>query len=150
MVQASDFTLYSGGLKGTEAEFGRQAEKHGVAGRIELHIADLLECSALAERRFELLVANLPYIPTSTLRLLEVYGREPSLALDGGADGLEVIQRLLQTAPAHLAAGGALLLEIEASQGKSALELARQAFPQAELRLLPDLSGRDRLLSIQI
>jgi release factor glutamine methyltransferase len=126
------------------------AVKHSIASRIELHTADLLDCPALADRRFDLLVANLPYIPTSTLRMLEVYGREPSLALDGGADGLDLIRRLLQTAPAHLAAGGALLLEIEASQGKSALDLARQAFTQAELRVLPDLSGRDRLLSIQI
>jgi release factor glutamine methyltransferase len=126
------------------------AEKHGVTGHIELHIADLLDCPALAERRFDLLVANLPYIPTSTLRMLEVYDREPSLALDGGADGLDLIRRLLQTAPAHLAAGGALLLEIEASQGSDAVEMAIKAFPQAEIKVLPDLSGRDRLLSIQI
>jgi release factor glutamine methyltransferase len=125
------------------------AEKHGVAGRIELQTADLLDSPTLAGQRFDLLVANLPYIPSWTLRTLEVYGREPSLALDGGPDGLDLIRRLLQTAPAHLAPGGALLLEIEASQGNTAQELARHAFPQAEIHVLPDLSGRDRLLSIQ-
>jgi release factor glutamine methyltransferase len=124
------------------------AEKHGVAGRIELHTADLFACPALADRRFDLLVANLPYIPSWTLRTLEVYGREPSLALDGGPDGLDLIRRLLQTAPPHLTAGSALLLEIEASQSSAVLELARQAFPQADTRVLPDLSGRDRLLEI--
>jgi len=125
------------------------AEKHGVAGRIELLTADLFACPTLAERRFDLLVANLPYIPSWTLRTLEVYGREPSLALDGGPDGLDLLRRLLQTAPAHLLAGGALLLEIEASQGKPTLALARQSFPQAEIKVLPDLSSRDRLLTIQ-
>ena len=119
-----------------------------MTGRIELLTADLLDSPALAGRRFDLLVANLPYIPSWTLRTLEVYGREPSLALDGGPDGLELIRRLLQSAPPHLAPGGGLLLEIEASQGKAALELARQAFPQAEVQVLPDLSGRDRLLAI--
>ena len=126
------------------------AEKHGVAGRIELHTADLFACPALADRRFDLLTANLPYISSWTLRTLEVYGREPSLALDGGVDGLDLIRRLLQTAPAHIAAGGALLLEIEASQGKPALELAHKAFPLAEIRVLPDLTGRDRLLTIRM
>jgi release factor glutamine methyltransferase len=126
------------------------AVKHGVADRIELHTADLWDSPALADWRFDLLVANLPYIPSWTLRTLEVYGREPSLALDGGTDGLDLIRRLLKTAPAHLTPGGALLLEIEASQGKSALELASKAFPQAKIHVLPDLSGHDRLLTIQM
>jgi release factor glutamine methyltransferase len=125
------------------------AEKHGVLARIELLQADLFECRALQARRFDLLVANLPYIPTWNLRQLEVYSREPDLALDGGPDGLASIRRLLETAPAHLAASGALLLEIEAYQGKSALALARNAFPRAEIEVLPDLAGHDRLLTIQ-
>ena len=52
------------------------------------------------------------------------------LALDGGADGLDLIRRLLLTAPACLAPGGMILLEIEASQGTAAQALARQAFPE--------------------
>jgi len=125
------------------------AEKHGVADRIEFHSSDLFETAALEGRRFDLLAANLPYIPSWTLRQLEVYDHEPTLALDGGPDGLALIRRLLQTAPPHIAAGGVLLLEIEASLGNSALALARSAFPQAETRLLQDLAGHDRLLTIQ-
>jgi release factor glutamine methyltransferase len=83
------------------------------------------------------------------LRTLEVYDREPSLALDGGPDGLILIRRLLHSAPPHINPGGALLLEIEASQGSAALDLARPAFPQAEIQVLPDLAGKDRLLVIK-
>ncbi len=125
------------------------AEKHHVLERIHFLEANLLDHPALAALRFDLLVANLPYIPTWTLRQLKVYDHEPALALDGGPDGLDLIRRLLETAPPHLAAGGALLLEIEASQGKSAHALARQAFPHAEVQVLPDLAGHDRLLTIR-
>jgi release factor glutamine methyltransferase len=130
------------------------AHKLHVLDRIHFVEADLLASPALVAQRFDLLVANLPYIPTWTLHQLEVFDHEPSLALDGGPDGLAVIRRLLETAPAHLAEGGALLLEIEASQGKSALALARAAFPKsafpyADIQVLPDLAGKDRLLAIQ-
>jgi release factor glutamine methyltransferase len=126
------------------------AEKHGVASRIELLEADLLDHAALTNRRFDLLVANLPYIPSWTLRTLEIYEHEPALALNGGPDGLAVIRRLLQSAPAYVAAGGVLLLEIEASKGTTVSDLACQAFPQAKVQVLPDLAGKDRLLCINI
>lgn len=125
------------------------AEKHGVTGRIQFRRSDLFESVALRNSYFNLLVANLPYIPSSTLLTLEVYGREPGLALDGGPDGLRVIRQLLASAPAHLEVGGGLLLEIEASQGAAFLELARQAFPDANIQVLPDLAGKDRLLTIK-
>ncbi len=125
------------------------AQKHDILERIRFLEADLLEHPALAAQRFDLLVANLPYIPTWTLRQLEVYDHEPSLALDGGPDGLVLIRRLLDTAPDHLSRGGALLLEIEASQGNAVLDLARQTFPKAKSQVLPDLAGKDRLLAIR-
>jgi methylase of polypeptide subunit release factors len=50
-------------------------------------------------RHFNLICANLPYIPTETLHGLPVYGREPTLALDGGPDGLNLYRRLFNSPP---------------------------------------------------
>ena len=62
-------------------------------------------------------MANLPYIPTAKIATLSAEVRhDPASALDGGADGLELIRRLIEVAPAHLSPGGALLLEIGAGQ----------------------------------
>lgn len=97
-----------------------------------------------------LIVANLPYIPSSTLKKLAVYGREPDLALDGGEDGLDVITKFLEQAPAYLAPGGLILIEIEASQGLSALSLAYDKYSNAVIHLHQDLSGRDRVLEIRL
>jgi release factor glutamine methyltransferase len=99
---------------------------------------------------FDLICANLPYIPTETLRGLRVYGREPTVALDGGADGLKLIRRLLGTAIDWLAPHGRILLEIEATLGVKAVSLAYDFFSEAKIRLHQDLTGRDRLLEIQL
>jgi release factor glutamine methyltransferase len=98
---------------------------------------------------FDLICANLPYIPTDSLHKLPVYGREPTLALDGGTDGLEIIRKLLAIAPEWLAPNGLILLEIEATRGVQALNLAYDLFSRAEIHLHQDLTGRDRLLEIQ-
>ena len=98
---------------------------------------------------FNLITANLPYIPTETLKTLDVYAREPTLALDGGTEGLDIIRQLLQDAPDYIAPKGLLLLEIDSSHGKKALVLANRFFPHAKNELIEDLSGRDRFLSIQ-
>ena len=94
--------------------------------------------------------ANLPYIPSAELKKLEIFGREPSLALDGGADGLALIRRLLAQAERKLNPGGLLLVEIEASQGGQALSLAGQSFPTARSQVLADLAGRQRLLRVEL
>jgi release factor glutamine methyltransferase len=99
---------------------------------------------------FDLVCANLPYIPTQTLRELHVYGREPTLALNGGADGLTVLRRLLHIAPEWLAPNGMILLEIEASQGMAAVSLAYDTFDRAEIYLHKDLARRDRLVEIRL
>ena len=122
------------------------ARTHGVSRRISFRQADLLEG---APAPIPLLLANLPYIPSETLRTLPVYGREPTLALDGGIHGLDLIARLLEQARTRLGEGGLALLEIEARQGQAVLELARRAFPRAVVRVLTDLAGLDRLLVIQ-
>ena len=123
----------------------QNARTHRVSGRITFRQADLLEG---APASIHLLLANLPYIPSETLRTLPVYGREPTLALDGGAQGLDLISHLLEQAGTRLREGGLALLEIEAEQGQAVLELAQGAFPAARLQVLPDLAGLDRLLVI--
>ncbi len=126
----------------------RNAERHRVADRVTFIQADLFPPS-LSPRSCSLITANLPYIPTTTLRGLPIFGREPTLALDGGADGLALIRRLLEKAPSVLAPGGRILLEIEASQGEKAISLAKDVFEQADIRLHKDLAGLDRLVEIQ-
>ena len=102
------------------------------------------------QSKFNLICANLPYIPTSTLHNLKVYGKEPELALDGGEDGLNLIRSLIYLAAYSVAPGGLILLEIESSQGGAGSSLAKTIFPDAHIQILPDLAGLDRLLCIQI
>lgn len=130
----------------------RNATKLNVADRIEFVHCDILpqrsEQFQIADQ-VDLICANLPYIPTETLQRLPIYEREPTLALDGGADGLELVRKLMKIAPNWLAPNGLILLEIEAAQGSHALKLAHDTFAQAKIQLYPDLTGRDRLLEIQ-
>lgn len=120
------------------------AQRHRVRERIDFLQSDLLFAVA---RPFDLICANLPYIPTLELFKLPVYRSEPALALDGGQDGMDDVRRLLTWLP--LAPGGLALLEIEASQGPKALSLAQVACPGAEIALLQDLASHDRLLRIE-
>ncbi|WKZ49037.1 MAG: peptide chain release factor N(5)-glutamine methyltransferase [Anaerolineales bacterium] len=130
----------------------RNAVKHNAENRIEYLECDLLpDQSKIANRKssIDLLCANLPYIPTKTLSKLPIFGREPTLALDGGEDGLQLFRKALNEVPSWLAPHALLLLEIEATLGASTMQLARQHFPNATIALHQDLTGRDRLLEIQ-
>jgi release factor glutamine methyltransferase len=125
----------------------KNAARHGVARQVHFVQADLL--TAL-RGPFDLICANPPYIPSTELKKLAVFGREPSLALDGGPDGLALTRRLLAQAALILAPAGLLLVEIEASQGNQALSLAGQFFPAAQSEVLADLAGRQRLLRVEL
>lgn len=130
----------------------RNANKFDVAAHIDFVQCDLLPPPPgplPTDLHFDLICANLPYIPTTTLHKLAVFGREPTVALDGGTDGLALIRRLLNIAPNWLAPNGMILLEIEASLGNQAISLAYDMFSEAAIRLHQDLTGRDRLLEIQ-
>jgi release factor glutamine methyltransferase len=129
----------------------RNADKMKVNQRIQCAQCDLLPHPYPPSLEpFDLICANLPYIPTETLYTLPVYGREPTLALDGGTDGLDLIRRLLSIAPEWLAPNALMLLEIEATRGETAFNLAQGLFPNATVKLHQDLTGNDRLLEIQL
>jgi release factor glutamine methyltransferase len=134
----------------------RNAERHGVAERMLFLIGDVL---SPRPGPVDLIVSNPPYVPSGECASLPASIRdcEPRLALDGGTDGMAIIRQLLIQAPAVLRnggteggrAGGGLLIEIGADQGKVASQLARTFVPQAAVRVHPDLAGRDRVLEVQ-
>jgi release factor glutamine methyltransferase len=126
----------------------RNARKLGVDQRLEFFQCDLLPPQS--DQHLDLLCANLPYIPTPTLHGLPIYGREPTRALDGGVDGLDLFRRLMKLAPEWLASNALMLMEIEATRGLQVMSLAKDMFPKAEIRLHKDLTGLDRLLEIAI
>lgn len=132
----------------------RNAQKHGVGAQIEFVECDLLpvEHSSFAfhPSSFDLICSNPPYIPTATLRGLPIFGREPTLALDGGADGLNIYRRIFQITPRWLSPQGVMLLEIESTLGEAVTQLGHESFPAAEVQLHRDLAGRDRLIQIHI
>lgn len=122
------------------------AKKHNVNRQISFYQGHLLQA---LEGRFDLFLANLPYVPTPKLKKLDVYGREPTRALDGGLKGLKYISALLSSAPYKLKEGGMILLEIDESQGQEARQLGEHAFPHAAVSVHQDLAGQDRMLIIQ-
>jgi release factor glutamine methyltransferase len=131
----------------------KNAINFGVVNRINFVQCDLLPShleSLPTELHFDLICANLPYIPTATLYKLSIFGREPTLALDGGVDGLDIIRRLLNIAPEWLTPNGMILLEMESTRGIQTLNLACELFPEASIHLHQDLAGQDRLLEITI
>ncbi|WP_145103204.1 peptide chain release factor N(5)-glutamine methyltransferase [Cereibacter sediminicola] len=121
-----------------------------------LGVADRLDCRrsdwfAAVPERFDLILSNPPYIAAHEMADLapEVRAWEPRMALTPEGDGLDAYRAITAGAPAHLATGGRLLLEIGAGQGADVAGLCTSA-GLVEVRILPDLDGRDRLVSARL
>lgn len=98
---------------------------------------------------FDLIVANLPYIPSAEIPTLSrEVRRDPILALDGGPDGLDIVRRFLAAAPAHLNEDAHIALEVGDDQGIAAAEHARQLGFRG-IRIFPDLAGIERFVLAQ-
>ena len=98
---------------------------------------------------FDLLVSNPPYIPTAVLEHdvpPEVKDHEPHLALDGGADGLDVFRRILEIAPTMLRQGGTMALELSEDNVHAAAEACRASAGWGHVEVREDLTHRPRVL----
>ena len=121
---------------------------HNVADRVTLGKGDLLE--PLPEP-VDLIVANLPYVPTDRIETLQPEIQwEPREALDGGTDGLDHIRRLLSQAPAKMKEQATILLELDPEQVPAVEEMTRQNFPNAATSVEKDLAGQDRIFVISV
>jgi release factor glutamine methyltransferase len=95
-------------------------------------------------------MANLPYIASGELAALAVSRYEPLLALEGGADGLDLVRRLLDQAPAVCNSGARILLEIGADQGAAGLKLGQEKFPNGVVKVIQDYARLDRIIQIDL
>ncbi len=103
----------------------RNAES--LCAALTLHQGDLF-AALPADFRFGVIVSNPPYIPTAECRVLQAeVMQEPAMALDGGADGLDLYRRIAAEAPARLTKGGTLLMEVGAGQARDVMALCVSA-----------------------
>ncbi len=121
------------------------AEHLGVKERVSLIRSDLFKEIAGV---FDLIVSNPPYVRTDVIGTLgtEVRDHEPVLALDGGADGLDIYRRIVKEAPEHLSEGGCLMMEIGFDQAADIKKLLEEDGRYASCRVRKDLAGLDRVV----
>ncbi len=152
---AINLAMHLPGIKFFATDLSRDAlavaeanvQKHGLGERIALVEGDLLDP---VEGSIDVIVANLPYIPSERLPTLQPeLAWEPAAALDGGADGLDLLRRLMGQAAGKLARGGVMLLEIDPGQGGPLCRLAGWLFPRAETAVEKDLAGHDRIFVLE-
>jgi release factor glutamine methyltransferase len=126
------------------------AERHGVAGRIELRRGDWF--AALENgRRFDAILSNPPYVATGDLEraMPEVRDHEPRVALDAGLEGLDALKVVVAGAGPWLKPGGWLVVEIGAGQRDAVAELAKATGDYGTIEVAPDYQGIARIVSMQ-
>lgn len=123
------------------------AVHHGVAGRAQVLQSDWFSA---VEGRFDLIVSNPPYLAQEEMGDIapELALHEPEMALTDGADGLSVYRLLAEQAQGYLSAQGRVLAEMGWQQGP-AVRAIFEAAGWADVVILPDLDGRDRVICAQ-
>jgi len=125
------------------------AVAHGVGDRVTFLEGDLYDAlGAAGALPVDFLVANPPYVAEAEWETLqpEIRNHEPREALVAGPEGTEVIERIVQGAPAHLAPGGTLLVEIGAGQGPAVQNMAAGVCGLVDVEIRKDYAGHDRML----
>lgn len=134
--------VFAGDISPTACDLAREnAARCGAS--VSVRQGDLF--APFAGERFDLIVSNPPYIPAGELAGLQAeVRREPALALDGGADGLDFYRRIIREAPEYLNPGGWLLLEIGSDQARAVTSFMRRF---AAVSVYSDLNGLDRVVA---
>jgi ribosomal protein L3 glutamine methyltransferase len=122
----------------------RNVAEHGLEERVSLCRGDLF--APLGDLPYDLIISNPPYVDAEGMASLPPECRaEPKLAFDGGADGLDLVRRILEEAPAHLTPQGGLLCEI--GRGRDNVEAA---FPQLPLLWLDSEDSEGEVFWISV
>jgi release factor glutamine methyltransferase len=152
-VNLPDVTVYATDVSPACMEVaGKNVWRYGVGEQVHLVPGHLLDC---LPEPVDIVVANLPYVATGDLAALprQVHEYEPVLALDGGADGCEVLRSLVQSiaspqGKAKLKPGAVIFLEIGSDQGAMMRTWINEALPDSGCSVLVDYAGLDRVVVI--
>ena len=130
----------------------QNAQRLGVVERLHWVCSDLVTALQGGKRCFALCVANLPYVTTTEWHRLprEIKDYEPSGALCGGHDGLDLIRRLIAASAGILAPGGVVLLEVGWQQATAVQEMIRQQGHFSSIGIYHDLAGIERVVRAQV
>ena len=125
----------------------RNLDRHGLTSQVELFEGDLWD--ALPEPHednlFDLIICNPPYVNANSMNALPAeYHAEPALALAGGDDGMDLIRKIIASAPDYLSERGAILIEIG-----NEYEHFKRAFPQIPVIWMEVSAGDEQVLLIQ-
>jgi ribosomal protein L3 glutamine methyltransferase len=121
----------------------RNVEEYGLGDRVRLTESDLFE--ALRASRYDLILCNPPYVTDHALsKLPREYSHEPTLALAGGPDGLDVVRRVMAEARAHLNPQG--LLVVEVGDGRAAVE---REYPRVPVTWATTSAGDDMVFVVR-
>jgi release factor glutamine methyltransferase len=122
--------------------------EHGLTELVELVRADLLGPAGGALPRPDVVVANLPYVASDEVDARQgSLGFEPRIALDGGADGLDLVRPLLESLPVRAAPSATVFLELGVGQVEAIRALAPAG---ASVSVVPDLAGLERVVRIEM
>jgi release factor glutamine methyltransferase len=137
--------IYATDISATALEIALlNCQKHGMIDRVHLLHGNMLDP---VPEPVDLIITNLPYVKKSDLASMRF---EPALALDGGRDGMGKIRQLCQQAGGKLCPGGFLLLEIGQGQASAVTNFLNALFPNGEIKVTPDLSSIDRVVSLSL
>lgn len=125
----------------------RNIVKHDLTNRISLLQGDLFNPLS-SDATFDMITANPPYVTDQEMDTLQpdVRLHEPQLALRGGADGLDIVRRLIAESPPWLTDGGTLLLEIGDQQSDAVTQLFADANMYEPAQIVKDLGGHSRVV----
>jgi len=139
-----DVAIYASDISAPALEIAElNCRRHGVIDRVRLLEGDMLD--PLPEA-VDIIAANLPYVREAELSGVNTAGFEPTLALGGGRDGLDKIRRLCGQAGDKLLPGGSVLLEIGQGQAEETVALLKRCFPGADVGVIADLAGIERVV----
>lgn len=125
------------------------ARRLNVHARCKFFHADVVKADGA--KSYDLVVANLPYIPTALVpQKPDPAGFEPAMALDGGEDGLVLYRKLLAAAPGMLRPGALLLLEAAPPTVHALAALTQAALPAADVEVRADYAGQDRYVRARV